>query len=182
MIKSIPNILSFFRLAASFVLIPLILKNNFTWALVLFISASVSDFFDGYIARKFQVSSEFGAMLDPLADKTLVIISYLLLACVKFIPVYVTVAVVVRDLLILSAVTLCKIRRVELKMRPLLSSKINTAIQLVFIVSVLGCKIAAVNVECLLEVCAAVVVFSAIFSGARYVQKYFWIKDKFFSK
>ncbi|MDR2781736.1 MAG: CDP-alcohol phosphatidyltransferase family protein [Holosporaceae bacterium] len=182
MIKLLPNILSLFRLITSFALIPFVLKNDLTSALFLFALASISDFFDGYVARKFLVSSEFGAMLDPLADKVLMTVSYILFAYVKFIPVGIAVIVVARDFLILLAVAMCKFSGVDLKMKPLLSSKINTALQLIFIVLVLACNALLVNIQYLVEVCAAIVGFSTIFSGAEYVQKYYWIKGKVFAR
>jgi cardiolipin synthase len=182
MIQLLPNILSFFRLASSLVLIPLILGNNFKAALFLFAAAAISDFLDGYIARKFSVSSEFGAMLDPLADKALMLTSYALFAHAKLIPIFVALVVIARDLLILLVVALCKIHGIKLQMQPLLSSKINTTIQLIFITLILGCNVLLINIEYLTEVGAALVVFFTIFSGAEYVQKYYWIKHKAFSR
>jgi cardiolipin synthase len=169
-------------LVSAFILIPLVLKNELIAALFLFISASVSDFLDGYIARKFHVSSEFGAMLDPLADKVLMTISYVLFAFTGFVSVFVTAVVIARDFLILSVVLLCKIYNIDLKIHPLASSKINTTIQLIFIISVFVYNILSINIEYLSNVCAAIVVFSKIFSGAEYVQKYYWIKYKIFAR
>jgi cardiolipin synthase len=181
-IRLLPNILSFFRLISAFVLIPLILENKLVAALFLLISASVSDFLDGYIARKFHVSSEFGAMLDPLADKVLMTVSYVLFAFTGFVSVFVTTIVIARDFLILSVVLFCRIYNINLEIRPLTSSKINTTIQLIFIIAVLCYNILSVNIEYLPNVCEAIVVFSTIFSGAEYVQKYYWIKYKIFAR
>jgi CDP-diacylglycerol--glycerol-3-phosphate 3-phosphatidyltransferase len=180
--KLIPNALSFLRIALAFLLIPAILKNDFVFACVLFGTAALSDFFDGYFARKLHASSEFGAALDPLADKILVTISYVLLANAKLIPLYAVAIVIGRDVLILLAVVACKISNVALKMRPLMSSKINTAIQALFVSLVLTCNALSANVSCLVELFAAVVAVSTIFSGAEYARKYYWIKDKLFKR
>jgi cardiolipin synthase len=180
MIQLIPNALSFFRLAASVGMIPLISQNNLKGALFLLVLAAISDFLDGYIARKFKASSEFGAMLDPLADKALMLICYALFAQAKLIPIFVAVVVITRDLLILLTVALCKIRGVELKMQPLLSSKINTTIQLIYIILVLGCNALLVNIGYPGEVGAVLVAFFTVFSGAEYVQKYYWVGRKIF--
>ncbi|MDR0581088.1 MAG: CDP-alcohol phosphatidyltransferase family protein [Holosporaceae bacterium] len=182
MIKFIPNILSFFRLAAPVFLTPMILENDFKSAFVIFSMAASSDFLDGYWARKFHVSSDLGRILDPLADKVLMVTSYALLAYVKFIPTYVATLVVGRDFLILNVVAICKFRRIPLKIQPLLSSKINTAIQLLFLVGVLACKSLEMNVPWLIELSRLIVSVSTIFSGAEYVQKYYWIKDKIFGR
>jgi cardiolipin synthase len=180
MIQLIPNILSFFRLAAAAVMVPLILRNNLKEAFFLLVLAAISDFLDGYIARKFEASSEFGAMLDPLADKAFMLICYALFAEVKLIPIFVAVVVITRDLLILLTVALCKIRGVRLKIQPLLSSKINTTIQLIYIILVLGCNALLENIRYLTEMGAVLVTFSTFFSGAEYVQKYCWIGRKIF--
>ncbi|MDR0678082.1 MAG: CDP-alcohol phosphatidyltransferase family protein, partial [Holosporaceae bacterium] len=123
--KIIPNTLSIVRLILSFFLVPLILNKNLRGAIILFTIAAISDFLDGYLARKLRVSSTLGAILDPLADKVLMITTYALLTSVKFIPLYVTIIVIGRDILILSAVLLCKILSVDLKIKPITSSKIN---------------------------------------------------------
>jgi cardiolipin synthase len=179
--KIIPNALSVARLVLSFVLIPLILNKSLTWAIILFAIAAISDFLDGYLARKFRASSALGALLDPLADKVLMTIVYALLAGVNFIPLYLAIIVIGRDILILSAVTLCKFRSIDLEIRPITSSKINTGLQLVFIILVLACNNLAMNVPYLLEICGMVVCVSTVFSGAEYVRKYYWIKNKTFN-
>ena len=178
--KFIPNILSMLRLILAFCLIHLVLNNNLCFALVVFAIAAITDFFDGYLARKFSVSSEFGAALDPVADKILMTVSYILFAAVAFIPTYVAVIVVGRDVLILGAVIACKIKKVPLKIRPIMSSKINTTIQLIFLICVLTCKCTTLNIPYSIEVFAVVVVCLTIFSGVEYVQKYSWITKQIF--
>ncbi len=180
--KFVPDILSMSRLILAFCLIPLVLNNNLSLALVVFAVAAVSDFFDGYLARKFSVSSEFGAALDPVADKVLMTVSYILFAVVEFIPMCVTVIVVGRDILILGAVIACKVKKVPLEIRPIMSSKINTAIQLIFLIFVLTCKCMTLNIPYGIEIFAVVVVCSTIFSGVEYVQKYSWISKQIFKR
>jgi cardiolipin synthase len=158
-------------------LIPLVLKNNLRMAFVVFSLAAASDFFDGYLARKFHATSDLGSMLDPVADKVLMTSSYALFAFMKYIPPYVAAVVIGRDFLILATVIACKMCDIDLKICPLMSSKINTAIQLLFVILVLACKSVAMNIPCLTELCG-IVSISTIFSGVEYAQKYYWIKDK----
>jgi cardiolipin synthase len=146
--------------------------------LIFFGLAAISDFLDGYLARKYNASSDLGKMLDPLADKTLMIISYVLLAHVEAIPAYMAMIVAGRDFLILTVIGACKMRNINLEIRPHLSSKINTTIQLIFIVLVLACKSLSMHIPWFLDLGGLVVSVSTIFSGAVYVQKYYWIKDK----
>lgn len=180
--RFVPDILSMSRLILAFCLIPLVLNNNLFLVLVVFAVAAITDFFDGYLARKFAVSSEFGVALDPVADKILMTISYILFAVVAFIPTYVAVVVIGRDILILSAVIACKVKKVPLEIRPIMSSKINTTIQLIFLIFVLTCKCATLNIPYSIEVFAVVVVCSTIFSGVEYVQKYSWISKQIFKR
>ncbi|MDR0632021.1 MAG: CDP-alcohol phosphatidyltransferase family protein [Holosporaceae bacterium] len=180
--KFFPNILSISRIVISFFIIEAVLENNLVCAMVLFVFASISDFLDGYLAREFHLQSDLGAILDPLADKTLMTISYALFVYVKFIPLYTAIIVIGRDLMILSAVIVCRISKVNLKIQPLTSSKINTTIQLLFIILVLACRVLSINVPCLVESSAAVVSIFTVFSGAEYVRKYYWIKDKIFKR
>ncbi len=182
LMRFIPNILSMLRLVLAFCLIPLILKRELFVGLFVFGIAAISDFLDGYIARKFSVGSKFGAALDPLADKVLMTISYILFAIVNFIPMYVAIIVISRDVLILSAVIACKINNIALEMKPLMSSKINTTIQLIFLVVVLACKCVTLNIPYCIDIGAVIVSASTIFSGVEYVQKYFWIAHKLFKR
>ncbi|MDR1561289.1 MAG: CDP-alcohol phosphatidyltransferase family protein [Holosporaceae bacterium] len=178
--KNLPNILSTLRIILSFVLIPLILNCHFFASILLFAIASVSDFLDGYCARKFNIVSELGAKLDPLADKILMTISYFLLAYIKFIPIYVSLIVIGRDLIILGMIFICRLSNIKLSINPLMSSKINTTIQLVFIIVVLACKLLLVDVAYILDICSFVVCVSTFISGIEYAQKYYWIKNALF--
>ena len=74
--KNVPNILTIFRIISLPVLIPMILssdKNINSYAVLLFIVIAASDFFDGYFARKMDLESSFGKMLDPIADKLFIV-------------------------------------------------------------------------------------------------------------
>ena len=176
MLKFIPNLLTVSRIVLAFIFIPVFLSNNFEWACVVFVLASISDFLDGYIARKFQVVSSMGAMLDPIADKVLVGISYLCFAYQGIVSYYLAFVVVFRDLFIISVVAVCLIKKVGLKISPLMSSKINTTVQLIFVVLVLTCKVFAINLS--LGIFEWIVLLMTVYSGVDYVIKYRWIKNE----
>lgn len=179
--KFIPNMLTILRLVLSFCLIPVVLNGNSFWILLVFGVASASDFFDGYIARKFSVCSRLGAALDPLADKVFMINSYVLFAVLHFIPIYVSVVVVTRDILILLVVVACKLRNVSLEIKPIMASKINTAIQLFFLICVVVYRCVDVYVPYFIDILSAIVSASTVFSGVEYARKYFWIKHALFN-
>jgi len=175
MLRFLPNFITVSRILLSFLFIPFFLKNDFASALIIFSIASISDFFDGYIARKFKITSEFGAMMDPVADKILMFVSYLLFAYTKIIPWYLAAIVILRDLLIIAVVVICLLKKIDLKFSPLMSSKINTTIQLLFIVLVLTCKTFAINLS--LDVFVWIVCCMTIYSGLDYARRYKWIKN-----
>ena len=173
----IPNLLSGFRVVASFYFAHLVLKNQLWWAFFLFSIAALTDFLDGFFARKFNVVSDFGRMLDPLADKFLMVVSYSIFTYVSFIPLWATVIVVARDALILFTVLLCKILNIFLKISPLFSSKINTAVQLIFVIIILLSKCLGIESYWLVLFGSIAVCISTIYSGFDYFRNYYWIKD-----
>ncbi len=176
MLKFLPNLITLSRILLAFLFIPVFLKHNFASALVIFFVASISDFFDGYIARKFGSVSKFGAMIDPIADKILMFFSYLLFAYEKIIPWYLATVVILRDLLIVAVVGICLLKKIDLKFSPLMSSKINTTVQLIFIGLVLTCK--AFEIYLSLDVFVQIVCCMTIYSGLDYAIRYRWIKNE----
>lgn len=178
MIKYIPNALSILRLTFAFVQIPYVLHGYFGVAFGIFIVAAISDFLDGYVARKFSASSDLGRMLDPLADKVIMTVSYLLFSYLNIISWFVTVIVIARDILILLIYILCRLKNIELIIEPIMSSKINTTVQLLCIVVVLACKAFVLNIAYVIELMSFMVVMTTIYSGVEYACKYRWIKEK----
>ncbi len=101
--QNIPNLLSLSRLVATVAIFVLVLINTpwaFLAATVLFILASVTDFFDGYLARRYKVVSSFGVFLDLTADK--VFVSTILIAMVQIglVPAWIVVIIVAREFLV----------------------------------------------------------------------------------
>jgi cardiolipin synthase len=101
-------------------------------AFVLFLVAGISDAVDGYLAKRFNMASELGAYLDPLADKTLIVSIYVTLGIAGSIPRWLVILVVSRDIMIIGAVMLSWLMGSPLKVKPLMVSKLNTAAQIVF--------------------------------------------------
>lgn len=176
MLKFVPNLITISRILSVFLFVLVFLRGEFAWALVIFSVAAISDFFDGYLARKFKITSEFGAMLDPVADKVLMFASYLLFAYEKIIPCYLAAVVISRDLLILAVVSICLLKKIKLKISPLMSSKINTTVQLTFVMLVLTCKTFTINLS--LDVFVLFVCGMTVYSGLDYARRYEWIKNE----
>ncbi|MCL2331066.1 MAG: CDP-alcohol phosphatidyltransferase family protein [Proteobacteria bacterium] len=78
--KFFVNFLSAFRIVAAFAIVPLLIQNNFAWTFWVFVIASLTDFFDGLLAKRFNASSKLGAVLDQIADKFLATNALIMLA------------------------------------------------------------------------------------------------------
>ncbi len=104
----------------------------------LFLAAGITDAVDGFLAKRFGMSTDFGALLDPLADKALIISVFVGLGIAGAIPLWLVVLVVSRDVLIIGAVTLALLLGKPIKVRPLFVSKLNTVAQIVFACVVLA--------------------------------------------
>lgn len=136
-LMTLPNLLTLLRIVLTPLFAIFLLNNDYNNALWIFVIAGVSDGLDGFIARAFKQKSELGAYLDPIADKLLLSTAFIMLAAVQFIPSWLTVIVIARDVLILFGVALLFIiTDYNIKIKPSFLSKITTVAQLltVFIV------------------------------------------------
>ncbi len=135
---TVPNFITILR----FLLVPAVvfalLRGEVDWALAGFIVAGVSDGVDGFIARHFNQRSELGAYLDPMADKLLLVSVFVVLGYMGELPLWLVIAAVSRDGLIVGGVLLSTIMGNPVAMKPLFVSKANTAVQIVLAALVLG--------------------------------------------
>ena len=135
---SIPNLITLGRILLVPVVVWAIIYGELWLAFVLFLAAGVSDAVDGYLAKRFNMASELGAYLDPLADKTLIVSIYVTLGIAGKIPLWLVILVVSRDIMIIGAIMLSWLLGSPLKVKPLLVSKLNTVAQIVFACVVLA--------------------------------------------
>ena len=110
---TIPNLISILRLLLVPIVIWALLDGQVGWALGLFVLAGVSDGIDGFIARHFNQRSKLGAYLDPMADKLLLVSVFVVLGYMGELPLWLVIAAVSRDALIVSAVMLSTVSRRE---------------------------------------------------------------------
>ena len=136
--SNLPNFITLGRVISVPVIFWLLLNDRPQIAFYAFLAAGVSDAVDGYLAKRFKWTSELGAYLDPLADKILIMSIYIALAVSAQIPLWLVIAVVSRDILILLAVLLSWLLGRPFVIKPLTISKINTAAQLILATTVLG--------------------------------------------
>lgn len=135
---TIPNLITLGR----FVLVPAVvfalLTGHVGWAFAGFLAAGISDGVDGFIARQFDQRSELGAYLDPIADKLLLVSVFVVLGYMEELPLWLVIAAVSRDALIVGGVLLATIMGNPVAMKPLLVSKANTLVQIVVAAVVLA--------------------------------------------
>jgi cardiolipin synthase len=168
----LPNLITLARLLAVPVTVYLLLIGTYDAAFWLFIAAGVSDALDGIIAKHFNVASQVGAFLDPLADKALLVAVYITLGYLEHLAVWLVILIVFRDLLIIGGAILFHTLTHSLEMEPLLVSKTNTVAQIILagmVLAELGLELSlAGSVHVLVYVVAA----TTFVSGAAYVIKW----------
>lgn len=135
---NLPNAITILRLFAVPAVVWAIADDRVALAFWIFLAAGISDAVDGFIARHFNMQSELGAYLDPVADKALLVSIYVALALTGQVPGWLTLAVVVRDVVIIGAVAASWAMEQPVTIRPLIVSKLNTAAQIGFAALMLG--------------------------------------------
>ena len=129
---SLPNLITIARILLVPVMVWAIQSNAMLIAFTLFLAAGLSDAVDGFLAKRFNMTSELGAYLDPLADKVLLVSIYVSLGIAEAIPRWLVILVVSRDLLIVGGVMLSWILGNPVRIKPLIVSKLNTVAQILF--------------------------------------------------
>ncbi len=131
-VLNLANAVTFARLCAAPVAVWLVLHSRYGVAFVVFAAAGMSDALDGWLARR-NGGSALGALLDPLADKALLIGMFVTLAVMGLLPDWIAILVVFRDGLIVGGVVLLRLSGTAVPIRPLLLSKVATALQLLLV-------------------------------------------------
>ena len=139
---TLPNFITLLRLAALPIFLLSIAEGRFGIALGLFVAAGVSDGIDGFLARRFDMRSALGAYLDPIADKLLLMSSYVFLAIPAYpgrikIPVWLVVMVISRDILLMIVGLLLILASGRKRFPPTWVGKVTTVTQIVTILFVL---------------------------------------------
>ncbi len=124
---SVANLITLARLFSVPLAIWLVLSITMTAAFWLFVAAGLSDAVDGYIAKRFNQRSQLGALLDPIADKTLLVSLCVTLGIAGRLPNWLVILVVFRDLMIIGGYLLAMAVSQPIRTRPLAISKLNTA-------------------------------------------------------
>lgn len=166
---TIPNFISLARLLIVPIVVWAILDDRMGLAFWLFVGAGISDAVDGFLARRMSCISVVGEYLDPLADKALLVSIYITLGTEGYLPNWIVILVVSRDVLIIGGAILYHLLTQNLKMAPLYISKINTLAQILLAGLVLGAHALDFGAEFPITLAVFLVAATTAASGASYI-------------
>ena len=170
MFSQLPNLLTLLRIVMVPVVIVLLNQHEYPLALFVFTLAGVTDGLDGWIAKKYQLQSALGAMLDPIADKLLLVSTYTMLAVLGDIPFWLLILVLFRDLLIVGGYWILVAMDKKAEIQPIWVSKFNTLFQILLVVLVLVHQSGWMMFDDLISATITMVVLTSITSGICYVR------------
>ena len=170
--RHIPNLICLGRIALIVPLLQAMVAGDHVLILVLFCIAAVSDGLDGYLAKRFNWTSELGRFLDPAADKLLLVGVFITAAWLDIAPWWVAAVAVARDLVIAFGALFYRLWFGPLRGRPTIVSKINTGVQIMYLLAVILASGTGFPPREVLAALAVVVVATTLASGADYVMSF----------
>ncbi|MBN1546311.1 MAG: CDP-alcohol phosphatidyltransferase family protein [Syntrophaceae bacterium] len=137
---NIPNILTLLRILLVPLIVIFLMDEAYLKALIIFFVSGITDALDGFLARLLNQKTILGAYLDPIADKALLVTCFLTLAIEGVIPGWLTVIVISRDVIILAGTFMLFMMSIPFEIKPIMVSKVTTALQIITVLMVLGLK------------------------------------------
>lgn len=171
-LRHLPNLICVLRIALVWPLIASLCAGDYPLTLLLFVVAAVSDGADGYLAKRFGWTSELGRVLDPVADKLMLVSLFLAATWLGLIPRWLTVAAVTRDVMIGLGAVVFRLAWGPLRGRPLWISKLNTLLQLLYLLAVIMRAAYGVPAASVPDALAVLTLLSIIASGSAYVGQF----------
>jgi cardiolipin synthase len=169
---TLPNLITIARLFLVPAVISMIIDSRWEMAFLLFLVAGVSDAVDGFLAKRYHLTTELGAYLDPVADKALLVSIFVALAVVRVIPSPLAILVVSRDVMIIGAILIARVLDRPMAIRPLPISKVNTTVQIAFAAAMLGAKAFDLDLGMWLTTWMVIVAGLTLASAAAYLTKW----------
>jgi cardiolipin synthase len=170
--RHIPNVISSIRILLVAPVAVTLMHHELMSTIGLFGLAALSDAADGFLARRNGWQSELGAVLDPAADKLLLVTVFITLGIMKLVPLWLVAAAVARDAIIVSGALLYRACFGALSVRPSVVSKLNTLCQAAYIMAVVGKEGFSIPPEWVVMVLGALVFVTVMISGMDYVLIY----------
>jgi len=166
---AVPNLLSVARLALIPVVAWQLAVGAYEVALPLFLAAALTDFADGYIARRFRLTSRLGALLDPVADKLTMLVATLMLAWLSLVPLWLAIAIIARDVVIVAGALAYRGLVGKVDIAPTLLSKLNTVVEFAMLIAVMAVAADWLRAPRWLEALFALTLATVLASGGQYV-------------
>ncbi len=170
--RHLPNIICLCRIALIWPIVGSLLGGSYELTLLLFGVAAASDGLDGWLAKRYGWTSRLGKWLDPLADKLLLVSVFLVLTWLGHVPRYLAVCAVGRDVLIVLGAVVFRMAWGPLRGRPILSSKINTGLQLLYVLLVVTHAAWSEPPASVLQALGALIVATVLYSGLAYIREF----------
>jgi len=170
--RHIPNVISSIRILLVAPIAVALAERHLTATIALFGVAALSDAADGFLAKRYGWQSDLGAVLDPAADKLLLVTVFITLAYLRLVPYWLMAAAVARDTIIVAGALLYRFWFGPLKVRPSVVSKFNTLCQAAFILAVVGREQFSLPPAWVVVVLGALVFVTVTVSGIDYVLIY----------
>jgi cardiolipin synthase (CMP-forming) len=172
-VLTVANFLTILRLILIPVFVTALYYQQFLWALGLFLAAAVTDVLDGLVARSLNQKTQLGAILDPMADKLLLVTAFIILSLPRFtiappIPFWLTATVISRDAFIVLGALVINISTGFSEFRPSRPGKINTFVQVTMIIIFLAVNAFNLHQD-FLRITYYATLIMAIFSGLHYI-------------
>jgi cardiolipin synthase len=149
-----------------------LVEENYALALVLFVIAAVSDGLDGYLAKRFGWTSQLGKVIDPVADKLLLVTVFITAAWHNLVPWWIAAAAIARDVMIGLGALIFRLWFGPLKGRPTIISKINTLFQLGYIAAVMFVLAFGILPQDIVDALAYIMFVTTVLSGADYLYQF----------
>ena len=167
--RHIPNMLCVLRLLLVGPVVWLLFEGYYWTALAIFAFAGFTDGLDGFLAKRYHWESRLGGILDPLADKLLLVSVFLTLGIIGLVPGWLILAVVLRDVIIVSGAIGYRVFIGRYEAEPTHISKLNTGVQLLYVVAVVGAAAQGGVPAAVIDGLGYGVLASTVASGTDYV-------------
>lgn len=166
---NVPNVLTTLRVLAAPLLAYGLLRGHFELAFYVFILAAITDALDGWIARHFNLMTRYGAVMDPLADKLITLVCVVLLTYLGLVPLWLTLAIVVRDTVIVAGAFAYHRLFGEVEIHPTLLGKLHTALAFMLLTGALANAAALIDLSDWQQPLFLLVLATALASLTQYV-------------
>ena len=170
---NIVNSISFFRILSAPIILWLILEDKLEYAFWIFIVASFSDIFDGFIARKLKLETDFGKILDPISDKILIFSILLALSYKNMLATPIIIIIILRDFIILIGTVLALLVKKKFNYTPLKIGKFTFFSQCFYAGILLYHHSGQYDLEFIIKYFGLFVIYITLISGVLYVIRWF---------